>query len=385
MRPELLSKTYQLKNEISSLAISLNDEITEKEVRSKWFPYIPKPVYKLAVAEDGSFNKKHYLGFYLYSVSGYAVGFYKDGSFVEEVTGDINLSVMKRADLIDDYLRMLMFLTEFKALFRLAEKEKPEILIIDGTLSSRFITFFPKTDWFLNEEFEGKVANIAGEFIDDIKENLLSDDITAFSKEIKEKVIERLIEILGDKGRRRDVIEATLSKLAYFEYLLLLHKLFYGLDWNPVVIGIAKTSHMTDIFNKSLPDIRVFHQYIKETGYSVSIYVDLEQKKWEFSDVFEYMEKNIANELKDVSIKYFYGKYDKGRTISLIEVYENPELTSEIDPEHILDFLKYYSVTGYPFLLKKADNEVRITRRDMDMIEHLLDLKRELHGREGLE
>ncbi|WP_293444726.1 DNA double-strand break repair nuclease NurA [Persephonella sp.] len=385
MRPELLNKTYSLKNELSQLALSLNEEINRDDVLSKWKNYTPNPTYSYLAAEDGSYNKKHYLGFYLYSVSGYAVGFRKDGTFSEEVTGDINLSVIKKTDTVDQFLRMLMFLCELKALLRLSSKEKPEFLVIDGTLSSRFITIFPKTDWFSGEEFEGKIASIAGEFIPLLKENLFDEDITAFSQKVKRKVTERLKAEFGEKGLRRDVIEATLSKLAYFEYLLLLHTLFYGLDWNPVVIGIAKTSHSTQIFNKSIPDLRIFHHTIKETGYSYPlIYLDLEEIKWEFSQVFEYLEESIAYQLKEISIKYFYGKYDKGRTISLIELYENPEHTG-LKPEQILDVLSYFSVGGYPFPLKKADSEVRITHKDMEFIESLLGLQKELHGREGLE
>jgi len=385
MRPELLNKTYTLKNELSQLALSLNEEINRDEVLSRWKSYIPTPTYSYLIAEDGSYNRKHYLGFYLYSVSGYAVGFKKDGTFCEEVTGEINLSVIKKTDTVDQFLRMLMFLCELKALLRLSFKEKPEFLVIDGTLSSRFITIFPKTDWFSGEEFEGKIASIAGEFIPLLKENLFDEDITAFSPKVKRKVIERLNSEFGEKGLRRDVIEATLSKLAYFEYLLLLHTLFYGLDWNPVVIGIAKTSHSTEIFNKSIPDLRIFHHVVKETGYSHPyIYLNLEEIKWEFSQVFEFLEEEIAYQLKDITIKYFYGKYDKGRTISLIELYENPEHI-DLKPEQILDVLSYYSVGGYPFPLKKADGEVRITHKDMEFIENLLGLQREIHGREGIE
>ncbi len=385
MRPELLSKTYSLKNELSQLALSLNEEINRDDVLSKWKNYTPSPKYSYVVAEDGSYNRKHYLGFYLYSVSGYAVGFKKDGTFSEEVTGDINLSVIKKTDTVDQFLRMLMFLCELKALLRLSLREKPDFLIIDGTLSSRFITIFPKTDWFSGEEFEGKIASIAGEFIPLLKENLFDEDITAFSHKVKRKVIERLNSEFGEKGLRRDVIEATLSKLAYFEYLLLLHTLFYGLDWNPIVIGIAKTSHSTEIFNKSIPDLRIFHQVINQTGYSHPyIYLNLEEIKWEFSQVFEYLEEDIAYQLKEITIKYFYGKYEEGRTISLIELYENPG-HMDIKPEHILDVLSYFSVEGYPFPLRKADKEVRITHKDMDFIESLLGLQREVHGREGLE
>ncbi len=383
MRPELFEKTYKLKKYLQDIAIHIDEDITQKEVLKKWFSYTPEKKYVYSIAEDGSFNKKHYLGFYLYSVAGYSVGFKENGDTVEEFAGDIGITVIKKTDVVDSYLKMLMFLLELKALLRLAEKEKPPVLILDGTLSGRFITFFPKTDWFTSEEFEGKLAKLASEYINILKENLLKEDITAFSDTLRLSVEEKLLAILGKKGGRRDVIEAALSKIAYFEYLLLLYKLFYGLDWDPLIIGIAKTSHNTEIFNKSIPDIRLFYKYVETTGFSISRYINLEEKKWEFSEIFEYLEKDIAIGLKDIDIKYFYGKYDKGKHISLIEVYENPSKKTP-DLEEILDLLAYYSVGGYPFILKKADNEVRITHKDMEMIENLLDLKREVHGREAL-
>ncbi len=384
MRHEILLKTQKLKEEISTLAVSLNEEIEKEEVLNKWIEFNPTPKYVNALAEDGSYNKKHYLGFYLYVACGYAVYYEEKGIFKEQILGDVNLTVLKRTDLIDEYIRMLMFLLEMKAALKLSYKTKPSLIIFDGTLTGRFITFFPKTDWFINEEFEGKIADIASEFIGDIKENLFKEDITAFSTEIIKKVKKRLNQQFKDKGDRRDILEATLSKLAYFEYLLLLHKLFYDLKWNPIVIGVAKTSHQTEIFNRSLPDLRILHKFVKKPGYTKPTYINMEEKKWEFSEIFEKKEKNVVIELKDVQIKYIYGKYNLGRTISLIEIYENPE-NKNIKPEDILNYLNYYSVYGYPFLLKKADKEVKISNKDLDIIEKLLDLKNELHGREGLE
>ncbi len=380
MRPELFEKTYRLKDELSGIVANFNREITEEIVKRKWSTYKPEKKYSFSIAEDGSFNKKHYLGFYLYSVAGYAVGFKEDGSIVEETAGDIGISVIKRTDVVDSYLKMLMFLLELKALLRLAQREKPDVLILDGTLSSRFITFFPKSEWFTSEEFEGEIAKLSAEYEEFLKKDLMKYDITAFSDFLKLSLQEELKNRFGKKGEKRDVFEAAVSKVAYFEYLLLLHKLFYGLDWNPLIIGIAKTSHSTEIFNSSIPDIKIFYSYIKDTGYSVGTYVNVEEKKWEFYEVFD---RDIQSQLQEVQLRYFYGKYDKGRHISLIEVYENPNRETP-DFEEILDILSYYSVGGYPFLLKRADNEVRITNKDMEIIENLLDLKNEIHGRETL-
>ncbi len=383
MRPELLEKTFLLKQELRNLKLIIDEEAVRQEVLKNWNTYIPNKEYKFTIAEDGSFNKKRYLGFYLYSVAGFAVGFTEDENTVEEFAGDIGITVIKKTEVVDSYLKMLMFLLELKALLRLAKKTKPEVLLIDGTLSSRFITFFPKTDWFTSEEFEGKIANLASEYIPILKENLLKEDIVAFSPSIKISVEEKLLNILGKRYVRRDTLEATLSKIAYFEYLLLLHELFYGLEWNPLVLGIAKTSHNTEIFNKSLPDLKLFYDFVEEMGYSVYRYVNLEEKKWEFSEIFEYLEKSVTSDLKFTQLKYFYAKYGNGKHISLIEVYENPERKTP-SFEEILDTLSFYAVDGYPFLLKKADREVRITGKDLSFLESILDLKRELSGREVL-
>ncbi len=384
MRPEFFHKIYKLKNDLEKIALSIDEEITEKKVKEKWHTYSPDKKFLYTIGEDGSFNKKHYIGFYLYSAAGYAVGFKENGDVVEEFAGDIGITVIKKTDVVDSYLKMIMFLLELKSLLRLAHREKPEVLLLDGTLSGRFITFFPKTSWFTSEEFEGKLAKLASEYIPVLKENLLKEDIVAFSDTLKLSVEEKLLSMLGKKGTRRDILEAALSKIAYFEYLLLLYELFYGLNWNPIIIGIGKTSHNTNLFNSSVPDIRLFYKYVDTTGFSDSLYVDLEEKKWEFSEIFEYFEKDIAVKLKDTQILYFYGKYDNGNHISLIEVYENPERKTP-DFKEILDVLSYFSVGGYPFILKKADNEVRITSKDMSLIEEILDLKREIRGREALE
>ena len=389
MRPELLEKTYKLKRELELLKLNLESDINEEDVLKKWIDYFPKKLLCKAVASDGSFNKKSYLGFYLYSVAGYGLCYDGETQCNEQFVGDVGISLIKNQEYAESYLKLLMFLVEMKSLLKVAIEEKPDVIFVDGTLSGRFILPPPKTKWFTTLDFGGELAMLCGELINDIEKNLFDYDITSQSTKIKEKLFAKLSEKFGNKiASKRDVFEAALAKLSYFEYFLLLHYLFYGLDWNPVVIGVAKTSKDTEIFNSSLPDITIFYRFIKTPGFSIAKYVDMEAKsktkEWEFSEVFEKRESKKASELKDIQIKYFYSKYDIYSVISLIEVYENPNRES-IHQQQINNYLYSFSAGGYPFILRKADAEVRIKKLDMDLIEDILGLKGEIRGREVVE
>ena len=389
MRPELLEKTYILKRELELIQTHITNEINEEDVFKKWTDYFPKEsVYKVS-ASDGSFNRKAYLGFYLYSVAGYGLCFDNNIMVGEEFVGDIGISLIKNQEFAESYFRLLMFLVEMKSLLKITIKEKPEVVLLDGTLSGRFILPPPKTKWFVNKDFGGELARLSGELIPDIEENLFKYDITSHSTKIKEKLFTKLIQKFGQEtASKRDVFEAALAKLAYFEYFLLLHYLFYRLDWNPIIVGVAKTSKDTEIFNSSIPDIMVFYKFIKNPGFSESRYVDMESKsktkEWEFSEVFEKLQTQKAVELKDVQIKYFYSRYSPYSVISLVEVYENPNRET-ITQQSVNDILFSLSAGGYPFILKKADSDVRIKNKDMELIEAILGLNTEKRGREVVE
>ena len=386
MLQKLYLKAENLKSRLDKIIPSIQDNISKEEVEKYWVNYEPveKPIF--AISEDGSINKRFYLGFYLFSVAGYAYGQDIDKTEYEEQVAEVDISVIKASERVDSYFRLLMFLCELKALLNLARKVKPELLILDGTLSSKFIISAPKTNWFTKKEFSGKLAELSGELIKDIKPILYDYDIASFSDEVVEKAIKLIPERLETKPQR-DILEAILSKLAYFEYFLLLYELFYELDWNPYIVGIGKTSTDTQIFNASVPDMRIFYKYTDTNGYSTPKYVSMENKaktqEWEFSEIFEKVEKDKATALKEVSIQYFYSRYKNTRNVFLIEVYENPEKET-IKPEEIIDYLTYLSPSGYPFFLVKADKDVRITRDDMELIEDIIGLKHELTGREEL-
>lgn len=381
MRSKLYEKLKNKKELLKTqVEVSFVDEDIEKQVKQMWVDYTPSYRNNFAAAvSDGSLRIRQYLGFYLIVFSGYGY-FYnlqsKQNS--EWDAGDIIISVVKRPELAKSYGSLLMFLSELKTIYKLAKEKKPNIVIFDGTITSRLITPFPRAEWFTkSSEFE-EITNTASlKIIDKMKDKfLLFDDIFSLSTEV-EKIV---INILTDMGLkpRQDIKEAIIAKLAYYEMMVILTDFLKNSSFT--IVGVAKTSSGTDIFKESLPDIKLFSKYTHTLGYSAeNIPQDIQQLKSSFGEVLG----DISILLSELDIQAFYAKYSTPNVVNLIEFYQNPDRAS-VDVRDILDMLSSISVDGYPFLLKKVDNEVRITQTDMDFIQKELGLERGITGRENL-
>lgn len=358
----------------------LADEEIKQKVKQLWTEYVPvqRDSFSAAVS-DGSLRVQQYLGFYLLVFGGYGY-FYNlaEKQNGEWDTGDIIISVVKRPELAKSYGSLLMFLSEIKAVYKLAEEKKPDVVIFDGTLTSRLITPFPRAEWFTKSPELEDITNTASlEIINQLGDRFLKfDDILSLSVETESIVVDVITDI-GYKPRQ-DIKEAVIAKLAYYEMMATLAEFFK--NSGSIIVGLAKTSSGTDIFKESLPDIKLFSKYTDTLGYSAEkIPQDVQKLKSSFGEVLG----DLSLFLSELDIQAFYAKYSTPRVVNLIEFYQNPNRSS-VDVRDILDMLSSISVDGYPFLLKKVDNEVRITSTDMEFIEKELGLERAVTGRENL-
>ncbi|MCX7760749.1 MAG: DNA double-strand break repair nuclease NurA [Hydrogenothermaceae bacterium] len=372
---KLKNKKEILKNLLDK---HIDFSLREEEILDKWTEYNPKRKDNFSVlVSDGSLNIRQYLGFYLMVFGGY--GYFYDVVSREKdefFTGDITISVAKKPEVAKSYLSLLMFLAEVKSIYRLYVLKKPDLIVFDGTLTSRLITPFPRSEWFIkSDEAEDYTNNIARDIFDSIDKRTVEnyEDIYSLSGEVRELIIQSL----DSSKQRLDYIEAIQSKLAYYEFMYLLYKIFNIKDSD--VIGVAKTSSGVDIFKASVPDIKLFSKYIKTYGYSQVVVQDVQKLKSSFGNI----PNDIANYLSDLNIFSTYSKYADRRFINLIEFYQHSERDS-VNIEDTIDKLYSISFDGYPFLLKKVDNEVRITQEDMDFIIRELGLERAITGREVL-
>lgn len=378
MRVELLEKILKKKDKIREYLQQNIERINEEEIKSKWTAYNPnpKPIHHLAA--DGSFYQKSYLGFSLIVFAGYAENTNLNSENISSFTiGDIFPTVIKKTEHVKTLATLFMFLCEAKALLYLAKKEKPDFIIFDGTITSRFIIPFPLSNWFTDNEVENQINNIVNELFKENIEKIKETDLYFLRDDIIKSIFTKL------ESPRKDYIEAIVSKFAYYEYLFTLYNIF-KLEHKPLIIGLAKTSTGTDMLNHSLPDIKLFLNYINELGYSESVEQSLEKLKTSLGEL-QLIDDKIFSFLYELNIESFYAKYTLKNAINLIEVYQNPDFGT-IRKEDILDYLADMDYLGYnyPFKLKKVDNEVRITSSDFEFIEKQLGLEFSITGREAL-
>lgn len=374
---ELLEIVRQKKEDISKYLKNREPDVSLEEIVSKWNSYTPEGKDVHIAASDGSFYSKQYLGFFLGVFSGYAESFDpKTQKIDSDFVGDIYLSIIKQSDNFKTLLTLFMFLSEVKALYNLAKKEKPEFLILDGTITSKFIIPFPLPYWFTKEE-PYDLLSIVKQLYPKVKENCLSyPSIYSLSKEIEEDVLNLLSE------KRRDLLEVVISQLTYYEHLITLYH-FLNLEYKPIIIGLAKTSTGTDLLNSSIPDIKLFLDYCKDLGYSQPVYQNLQNLKSEFG-LLKDIDPDLNNRLYDLTIESFYAKYSDIRSINLIEYFQHPDRPT-VEEKEILDYLKNTtSVYNYPLRLRMVDNQVRITAADFEKIEKEIGLNFSITGREAL-
>ncbi len=322
-----------------------------KEVHNYWNnDSIDEDPHAIIGAEDGSMNKKEFKGSVLYAVDAEALTF--DGKTLNSTSaGDVG--IFPRQSFIENRLRLYMSLYEFKVSLKSIEKFNPDIFLMDGSLISELVrslipaSYIPPTHRIkIEEEYLPKIKSIysTGEisvkrFKDEVKVNTESGDIK---------------------------IDPNIY-LEYLEYLLSIKQL---LIHHPV--GISKTSTGAEYFESDLPDIIIFEKLTRSEGYSKPKLVSIDRALRRLP---------ISHKFFDgLEFTIFYARLEDNATVLKFEI---PGKIEEKEIKQILSKLKAISTGGYPYLLKKAHNDVVIKNKDINKISRMLGII-EKTGREIL-
>lgn len=304
-------------------------------------------------AGDGSFNKKKFLGFNFYAVAAESLIF--DGQLKTIEQSDIDR--FPYLSYLDEFLSNYMSIFELKCCLSSLEEYNVDYYLIDGSIYGDLQNPFPK-----GVETSAKA-----------KKELISATLNDFEEMVKNpsdksvyspKLFNKYFKIYQE------------HKYPYTLYLTIIERLVVLKEIlkNPrKMIAISKSSSNNDIFHSNMPDIAIFDKYTQKEGISKVIRKKVSKDINTTFPVFDEF-------FKDLKFTIFYLRLADYKNVLKVEL---PYEASMAEIEEIASKLKKFSTNGYPYLLKKAHNDVVISDKNIKELINIAKV-REKSGREML-
>ncbi len=304
-------------------------------------------------AGDGSFNKKKFLGFNFYAVAAESLIF--DGQLKTIEQSDIDK--FPYLPYLDEFLSNYMSIFELKCCLSSLEEYNVDYYLIDGSIYGDLQNPFPRGVETSAKAKKDLISATLNDFEDKIKNPA---DRSVFSP----KLFDRYFKIYEEHKYPYTLYLTTIEKLVVLKEILK----------NPKkMIAISKSSSNNDIFHSNIPDIAIFDKYTYKQGISKIIRKKVsEDINTSFSVYDEFF--------KDLKFTIFYLRLADYKNVLKIEL---PYDASMAEIEEIVSKLKKFSTNGYPYLLKKAHNDVVISDKNIKELINIAKV-REKSGREML-
>lgn len=373
---EAIRKRGQINKNLEDIS-----KVSSIDVDRVWFEENINPSgnnVKIA-AGDGSYNKKKYLSFNFYAVS--AVSFiYQDK--LEKIES-IELDTLSHQSFLEDRLRNIMSVFELKNAIKTINEYNVDYYLDDGSLLGDLIRPFPVENKLSNENKEKIISKFREKLENEIQNNSLGLSSSKFKEEFPELFVVETNEIKDKSNKTLDDFSDNNvdgdnqideeSLILFLENIEKLLALSYLLKNERKIVAISKTSSSNDLLHANVPDMAILDKFSKKAGFSKPYYKYMStEMKREFP---------VENEFfRNLVFTVFFARLDDFKNIIKIEL---PYEADEDEIRKILSDLKRDSVEGYPYLLKKAHNEVVIKNKDIDGLSKIIGFY-EKSGREML-
>ncbi len=287
-------------------------------------------------AGDGSIQKKKFLSFIFYAISAETLIY---ESRLERIESS-DVDIIPHHRFVEDRLRNYMGLYELKNALIALQNKNVDYYLFDGSLLGNLIRPFP-----LDRELRtGTKKEIIKEYLFPLEKELNKNKVEISSSKFAEDIYSKFIPALE-----------SLTYLENLESLIVMREL---LGDEKKIVAISKTSTRNDYFHSNIPDISLFDRSNKKEGYSQPLFLKVSgEVKREFPVLNQYF--------RDKEFTIFYARLEDHKNMLKIEV---PYKADDDQIENILSILKGNSVEGYPYLLKKAHNDVVIKMRDLERL-----------------
>jgi NurA-like 5'-3' nuclease len=286
-------------------------------------------------AGDGSINKKKFLSFVFYAISAETLIY---DTKLEKIESS-QMDIMPHHRFVEDRLRNYMSIYELKSALKSLKLHNPDYYLFDGSILGNLIRPIP-LDRELDNNLKDKIKSL---YMDRLKNELDSGDVEISSPRFENEISESF----------RNKTEATIY-LENLENLLVISKLLKN---GKKIVGISKTSTRDDYFNFEVPDMALFDRNHRKQGYSKPIPVPM--------DVAGEVKRDFPVEndfFRSLTFTIFYARLEDNKNLLKFEL---PYRADENEIKELLSRIKSTCVEGYPYLLKKAHNDVVIKKIDM--------------------
>ena len=334
----LLKKRDKIHKKISSLYKISNAE-------EYWIPNTFENAYNYTFAGgDGSFNKKDYIDYCLYTI-GTVSYINKVGESIKESINYWDTDIIQPYKYVSNRLRLYMLNMELKTILWNFINKDIDYYLYDGSLYSLLIqTHTYGTHLEYNKDTDKHILDYYKEYYNEIK------------NKIYEQLKNNKLSPIYDYNEDERILFEQL------EYIILLVELLK--KYGDKIIGVSKTSKMNLYFeNSNMPDIAIFSN-IYGSGYSNPLNLTDD-------DIYS-VNKNIHYTLSN--FKRFYPV--KNLYYQFLRLENNSGMVNitsicKLD-DKFFSSLKEISLSGYPYILKKSHENVKITDKDMELCAKLL-------------
>ena len=304
-------------------------------------------------AGDGSFNKKKFLGFNFYAVAAESLIF--DGQLKTIEQSDIDR--FPYLPYLDEFLSNYMSIFELKCCLSSLEEYNVDYYLIDGSIYGDLQNPFPKGVETSAKAKKDLISATLNDFEDMVKN---PSDKSVYSP----KLFNKYFKIYQEQKYPYILYLTTIERLIVLKEILK----------NPKkMIAISKSSSNNDIFHSNMPDIAIFDKYTQKDGISKVIRKKVSKDINTTFPVFDEF-------FKDLKFTIFYLRLADYKNVLKVEL---PYEASMAEIEEIASKLKKFSTNGYPYLLKKAHNDVVISDKNIKELINIAKV-REKSGREML-
>lgn len=373
MLDALYLKTIEKKDEINEFFENIAEQIDIAKVEKE---YVNKSFHKNVrdknfSAIDGSFNKTKFMAGYIYAITSQTI-VSKSGQnvFKESASADVSTVSTIYNNRIDRLLSLQMNIFELKSTIdTLRKHEDIHYMLMDGSIRGSLMSFRPLQYYNIPQKIIQLFPGYYKEIEDALYNRDLSIEIT--TERIKGKISQDCEKLIEQENLDYVYKDNEMNILMYLESIEQLLCIYYLLkEFKEKIICISKTSSTKSLFNEFIPDSAVIEYTCNESGFTHPIPQESNNIIREINGNKVTIDYPIKN--RELSDNVFTTSFVKLEDKSNVLKIELPRRINEEDFVKILFDLESISVEGYPHILKKAHDEVKIENKFMDRIERNL-------------